>query len=52
MLVQDGKLACVSFPPWCNDVIRDALVFVQDRKLACPRFPPWWDDVRDALVLA
>jgi hypothetical protein len=26
MLVQDGKLACTSFPPQWNDVVRDALI--------------------------
>jgi hypothetical protein len=23
LLVQEGKLACASFPPWWDDVIRD-----------------------------
>jgi hypothetical protein len=40
VLVQEGKLACTSFPPWWNDVVRDALVLVQEGKLACTSFPP------------
>jgi hypothetical protein len=52
VLVQEGKLACTSFPPQWNDVVRDALVLVQEGKLAHTSFPPWWNDVvRDALVL-
>jgi hypothetical protein len=52
MLVQEGKLAHTSFPPWWDDV-RDALVLVQEGKLACTSFPPWWNDVvRDALACA
>jgi hypothetical protein len=35
VLVKEGKLACTSFPPWWNDVIRYALVLVQEGKLAC-----------------
>jgi hypothetical protein len=40
VLVQDGKLACDSFPPWQNDVIREELVLMQDGKLACASCPP------------
>jgi hypothetical protein len=40
VLVQEGKLAHTSFPPWWNDVVRDALVLLQDGKLACTSFPP------------
>jgi hypothetical protein len=29
VLVQEGKLACASFPPWWND-IRDVLVLFQE----------------------
>jgi hypothetical protein len=52
--VQEGKLAHASFPPWWNDVVRDALVLVlmQKGKIACASFLPWWNDVvQDALVL-
>jgi hypothetical protein len=45
VLVQEGKLACASFPPWWDDVVRDELVLVQEGKLARASFPPWWDDV-------
>jgi hypothetical protein len=45
VLVKEGKLACASFPPQWNDVIRYALVLVQEGKLACASFPPWWNDV-------
>jgi hypothetical protein len=31
MLVQEGKLACASLPPWWDD-FQDALVFVQEEK--------------------
>ena len=52
VLVQEGKLACASFPPWWNDVIRDALVLLQDGKLAHASFPPCWNDViRDVIAL-
>jgi hypothetical protein len=34
VLVQEGKLAHASFPPWWNDVVQDALVLVQEGKLA------------------
>jgi hypothetical protein len=30
VLVQEGKLACASFPPWWDDVVRDELVLVQE----------------------
>jgi hypothetical protein len=44
--MKEGKLACTSFPPRWNDVIRYALVLVLEGKLA------YWDDVvRDVLVL-
>jgi hypothetical protein len=33
VLVQEGKLACVSFSPWW-DVVRDEVVLVQEGKLA------------------
>jgi hypothetical protein len=29
VLVQDGKLAHASFPPWWDDVIRDELVLIK-----------------------
>jgi hypothetical protein len=45
VLVQEGKLAHTSFPPWWDDVVQDELVLVQEGKLACASFPPWWDDV-------
>jgi hypothetical protein len=52
VLVQEGKLARASFPPWWNDVVRDALVLLQDGKLARTSFPPCWNDViRDVIVL-
>jgi hypothetical protein len=52
VLLQEGKLACASFPPWWNDVVRDELVLVKEGKLAHTSFPPWWNDViRYALVL-
>jgi hypothetical protein len=44
VLVQEGKLARTSLPPWWDD-FRDALVLVQEGKLACTSFPPWWNDV-------
>jgi hypothetical protein len=50
--VQEGRLACASFPPWWNDVVRDALMLLQDGKLARVSFPPCWNDViRDVIVL-
>jgi hypothetical protein len=52
VLVQEGKLACTSFPPWWNDVVRDVLVLLQDGKLARTSFPPCWNDViRGVIVL-
>jgi hypothetical protein len=30
--MQEGKLARTSFPPWWNEVVRDALVLLQDGK--------------------
>jgi hypothetical protein len=52
VLVQEGKLACTSFPLWWNDVVRDALVLLQDGKLARASCPPCWNDVsRDVIVL-
>ena len=52
MLVQEGKLAHVSFLPWWNDVVRDALVLLQDGKLAHASFPRCWNDViRDVIAL-
>jgi hypothetical protein len=30
VLVQEGNLSRASFPPWWNDVVRDALVLLQD----------------------
>jgi hypothetical protein len=33
VLVQEGKLASASLPPWWDD-FRDALVLVQEEKLA------------------
>ena len=38
--VQEGKLACTSFPPWWDDVVRDELVLVQKGKLARASFSP------------
>ena len=53
MLVQEGKLAHTSFPPWWDDFVRDELVLVQEGKLTRANFPPWWDYVAgDELVLA
>jgi len=50
--VQEGKLACGSFPPCWNDVVQDALLLVQDGKLACASFHPWWNVViRDVIAL-
>ena len=52
MLVQEGKLACASFPPWWNDVVRDALVLLKDGKLARASCPPCWIDViRDVILI-
>jgi hypothetical protein len=46
------KLACASFLPWWNDVVRDALMLMQEGVLVGTSFPPRWNDVvRDALVL-
>jgi hypothetical protein len=39
MLMQEGVLVGASFPPWWNDVVRDALVLVQEGKLARTSFP-------------
>jgi hypothetical protein len=51
-LLQERKLARASFPPWWNDVVRDALVLLQDGKLARASCPPCWNDViRDVIVL-
>jgi hypothetical protein len=33
VLVKEGKLACASFPPWWNDVVRDELVLMQEGNL-------------------
>jgi len=50
--MQEGKLACTSFPPQRNDVVRNSLVLVQEGKLARAIFPPQWNDVvRNALAL-
>ena len=50
--MQEGKLACASFPRWWDDVVRDELVLVQEGNLVRASFPPWWDDVFcDELVL-
>ena len=52
MLVQEGKLARAIYPPWWNDVVRDALVLLQYGKLACVSFPSWWNYViRDVIAL-
>jgi len=48
VLVQEEKLACATFPPSTDDVVRDELVLVQEGKVA---FPGWDDVVRDDLVL-
>jgi hypothetical protein len=51
VLVQEGSLACSSFPP-CQNVVRDVLVFVKEGKLAHTTFSPQWNDViQDVLVL-
>jgi len=39
VLVQEGKLAHVSFPPRSNDV-RDVPMLMQEGKLACASLPP------------
>jgi hypothetical protein len=39
VLVQERKIPGVGFPPWFNDVIRDALVLMQEGKLRCSSFP-------------
>jgi hypothetical protein len=39
VLVQERKLAGASFPPWWNDVVRDALVLMQEGKLTHASFP-------------
>ena len=52
MLVQEGSLACSSFPPCWNDVVRDVLVFVKEGKLANTSFSPQWNDViQDVFML-
>ena len=52
MLVQEGKLARAIYPPWWNDVVRDALVLLQYGKLACASFSQCWNDViRDVIAL-
>jgi hypothetical protein len=51
VLVQERKIACTSFPPWCNDVARDVLVLLQDRKLARTSFPPCWNDVIRGVIV-
>jgi hypothetical protein len=43
--MQEGKLACASFPPRWDDVVRDELVLMQEGKIARTSFPPWWDDI-------
>jgi hypothetical protein len=35
VFVQEGKLAHARFPPWWNDVVRDAFELFQGEKLAC-----------------
>ena len=40
LLVQDGKLECISFPSWWDDVVRDAPLLVKEGKLECAIFPP------------
>jgi hypothetical protein len=40
VFVQEGKLACTSFPPRWDDVVRDELVLVQKGKLARASFSP------------
>jgi hypothetical protein len=44
VLVQEGKLARASLPPWWDD-FRDELVLVEEGKLARANFPPWWNHV-------
>jgi hypothetical protein len=43
--VKEGRLACASFPPCQNDVVRDALVLVQEGKIAHASLSPWWNNV-------
>jgi hypothetical protein len=45
VLVQEGKLACTSFPSWWNDVVRDVLVLLKEGKLTRASFPPQWKDI-------
>jgi len=45
VLVQEGKIAHAIYPPWWNDVVRDALVLLQYGKLARASFHPWWNYV-------
>jgi hypothetical protein len=45
VLVQEEKLAHASFPPWYNDVVKDALVLVQEGMLTRANFPPRCIDV-------
>ena len=42
MIVEEGKLACASLPPWWDN-FQDVIVLVQEGK--------WNDDVRDVFVL-
>jgi hypothetical protein len=39
VLVQERNLVGVSFPPWWDDVVRDALVLMQEGKLTRTSFP-------------
>jgi hypothetical protein len=49
--VLDKKPRCVSFPPWWNDVVLDALVLVQEGRLTHTMSLPWWNDVQYVFVL-
>jgi hypothetical protein len=45
VLMQEGNLARAIYPPWWNDVVRDAHVLLQYGKLARASFPACWNDV-------
>jgi len=44
VLVEEGKLARASLPPWWDD-FRDVLVLVQERNPTCASFRPRWNHV-------
>jgi hypothetical protein len=45
MLVQKGNLACTSFPPQWNELVRDVVVLLPNEKLVCTIFSRRWSDV-------